>query len=118
MGKSKRHEWRERSADGEIKIYRGWCHGTVWTLQYTYKTDEEWTVLDPISREDLLKLREKVWDKYQRNRVPHKHIEQLDEMIEDAPLLADLEIAEDSEDEANEAAPEELEEDNDVTGPE
>jgi|GEM_PF-234128 len=85
MGKSTRHEWRERTPEGETKIYRAWVRGGDWHMQYTLKTEPDWHTIDPIPKEELILLREKMWDKYQRNRVPFKHIEQIDMLIEDAP---------------------------------
>ncbi len=84
MAKGKRHEWRERNADGESRIYRAWVHGGEWRMQTTLKTDPDWHDLDPIPHSDLQKLRNKLWEKYQRNRVPFKNIEQVDALLEDA----------------------------------
>ena len=87
MAKGKRHEWRERTEDRETRIYRAWYHGGKWTMQETLKSEPDWRTLDPIPLAELRKLRAKIWEKYQRNRVPYKNIEQLDALIEEAEEL-------------------------------
>lgn len=84
MAKGKRHEWRERSSEGETRFYRAWVYGANWRMQTTLKSEPEWHELDPIPRADLQKLRDRLWEKYQRNRVPFKNIEQIDALLEDA----------------------------------
>ena len=84
MAKGRRHEWRERTAGGETRFYRAWVHGGNWRMQTTLKSEPQWHELDPIPRSALQALRDKLWEKYQRNRVPFKSIEQIDTLLEEA----------------------------------
>jgi hypothetical protein len=67
-----------------MRFYRAWVYGGNWHMQTTLKSEPEWQLLDPIPRDVLQALRDKLWEKYQRNRVPFKHIEQVDALLEDA----------------------------------
>ena len=77
-----KHEWRDRSDDGELRFVRAHKHGGDWTFQARLKSEEDWTPLDPIPRPDLEKLREVIFNKYQRRRVPYHDVEQIDAMLE------------------------------------
>lgn len=77
-----KHEWREREEDG-VRTYRAKFHGGKWAMSSKLKSDEEWTYHDPMQRPELELLRDVLWRKYQRGRLPHKHIEQIDAMLED-----------------------------------
>jgi hypothetical protein len=79
----KRHEWRERQTDGEVMIFRATKHGALWTLSTRLKTEEEWKRHDPLEKKDLLVLKEMLERKYQRNRVPYKDLEKIEQMLED-----------------------------------
>jgi hypothetical protein len=78
-----RHEWRERSEDGELRYVRATVHGRTWTLQSRLKSEEEWTNHDPIPRADLETLRELIWRKYQRRRASFEDVQQLDALLEE-----------------------------------
>lgn len=70
--------------DGDVVVFRATKHGKVWRLQTRPKSEEEWTYHDPPDLERLFHLRDMLWRKYQRNRVPFEHVAQIDGMIEDA----------------------------------
>jgi hypothetical protein len=76
------HEWRDRTEDGELRFLRAHKHGREWNFQARLKSEEEWTPLDPISRPDLEKLREIIFNKYQRRRVPYEDVEQIDTLLD------------------------------------
>ncbi len=77
----KKHEWRERTEDGEVRLVTASRHAGKWQLQSRLKTETEWTKFPKISLEDLESLREIIWNKYQRRRVPHGHVLEIDRLI-------------------------------------
>ena len=81
MGK---HEWRERTEEGEVRFFVASRHAAKWSFRCKLKGEDEWTTLDPPPLEDLEYLREILWNKYQRRRVPSEQVAEIDEMIEDA----------------------------------
>ena len=80
----KKQEWREKTEDGETRLVRVTQHGRKWKLQSRLKSDTEWTQFPVIRLEDLESLREILWNKYQRSRVPHEHVLEIDAMIKAA----------------------------------
>lgn len=78
------HEWRNRTEDGELRFVRAHKHGGDWSFQARLKSEEEWSSLDPIPHPDLEKLREVIFNKYQRRRVPYEDVEQIDAMLQDS----------------------------------
>ena len=77
----KKHEWREKTEDGEVRLVTASRHAGKWQLQSRLKTETEWTKFPKISLEDLESLREIIWNKYQRSRVPHGHVLEIDRLI-------------------------------------
>ena len=77
----KKHEWRERTEDGEVRLVTASRHAGKWQLQSRLKTETEWTKFPKISLEDLESLREIIWNKYQRNRLPHEQVLEIDRLI-------------------------------------
>lgn len=82
----KKHEWRENTDDGEVRVVRASHHGGKWELMSRLKKEDEWTRHPVIALEDLESLREILWNKYQRKRLPHHHVLQVDALIEAAKL--------------------------------
>lgn len=80
----KRHEWRETTEDGQIRLVRVTRVGNLWKLQSKLKSADEWTHYPAIPLEDLETLRELVANKEQRRRVPYEHVLELDALIEAA----------------------------------
>ena len=50
------------------------------------RSEEGWTEHDEISLEDLQKMREVLFNKYQRRRLPWEDVVQIDAMIEDVKV--------------------------------
>jgi len=78
----KRHEWRERSNEGEVQIFRATKHGGKWTLQSKQKGADYWNRHDPLTRADILIIRTMLERKYQRNRVPFKDLDSINKWLE------------------------------------
>lgn len=79
-----RHEWHDRTDDDEVRYVRATLHGGRWTLSARLKCEPEWTELAPPALDDLLDLRDQLWAKYQRGRVPHEQVTGVDRLIEEA----------------------------------
>lgn len=77
----KKHEWREKTEEGEVRLVTASRHAGKWQLQSRLKTETEWTKFPNILLEDLESLREIIWNKYQRNRLPHEHVLEIDRLI-------------------------------------
>ncbi|MCH2178591.1 MAG: hypothetical protein MK106_07280 [Mariniblastus sp.] len=80
----KKHEWRERTEEGETRLVTATRHGGKWQLRSRLKSEDEWTEFSPISLEDLESLLEVISNKYQRNRVPHTHVLEIEKLISTA----------------------------------
>jgi hypothetical protein len=87
-----RHEFHDRAPDGETVYYRANHHAGRWEFFSTRKSDPDWEKLEIFPLEVMESFREVLWNKHQRRRVPLKHVEQIDHMIED--LREDVEEGE------------------------
>ena len=85
LGKQK-HEWRDTDEDGEAINYRAIHHGEAWRFIWSYKvgrTDEVvWHDVEEVSTEMWETLRDILWRKYQRRRVPFEMVEAIDKLLE------------------------------------
>ncbi len=86
---TRKHEWRENTEEGDIRFVTakregGNRQGGGWEFQVRLKSEDEWTVLEKIPLDDLEYLREILWKKYQRKRVPYEQVLELDALIERA----------------------------------
>ena len=90
------HEWHERTTDGDKRFNRACHHGSRWTFETTLEKEEEWHSVDPPDRDYLEGLRDVLFRKYQRRRVPHRLLAEVDSMLEDLPVneVADDEVHE------------------------
>lgn len=77
----KKHEWREKTEDGETRLVTATRHGGKWQLQSRLKSEDEWTKFPKIQLDDLETLLDVISKKYQRNRVPHEHVQEIETMI-------------------------------------
>jgi hypothetical protein len=80
-----RHEWHDRTPEGDKRFYRASYHSSRWTFETTLEKEEDWHLVDPPDRDYLEGLRDVLFRKYQRRRVPHKILAEIDSMIEDLP---------------------------------
>ena len=77
----KKHEWRERTDEGEVRLVTATRHAREWKLSSRLKSEEEWTHHDPPELDDLHQLREILVGKSQRRRVPLEQIAEIDKLI-------------------------------------
>jgi hypothetical protein len=76
------HEWRDENEDGEKRRVRASIHGGRWRVQTRLKSEDRFTVVDPIPMEILHTLREVLADKYRWGKAPYEHLVALDALIE------------------------------------
>ena len=77
-----RHEWRDRTEDGKVRLLRATHHAGEWNFQARLKSEDKWTYYEnspPLA--DLVSFREILANKHQRRRVHQDHLDQIDEMI-------------------------------------
>lgn len=76
-----KHEWRENTSEGDIRLVTATRQAGKWKLRARLKSEEDWTLLSVMTLEDLEYLREVLWNKYQRRRVPYEHVLEIDVLI-------------------------------------
>ena len=77
----KKHEWREKTEEGETRLVTATRHGGKWQLRSRLKSEDEWTEFAKIEFEDLETLHDVISRKYQRNRVPHEHVAEIEALM-------------------------------------
>ena len=77
----KKHEWRETTEDGETRLVTAMRHAGKWQLQSRLKSEQEGTKFPKIELDDLETLHDVISKKYQRNRVPHGHVLEIEALI-------------------------------------
>lgn len=77
------HVWKTKTEDGEKKEVRAERFGGNWRFQSKLKSEENWTYFDVPALEDLEQLRDVLWRKYQRKRLPWDDVASIDKMIKD-----------------------------------
>ncbi len=77
----KKHEWREKTEEGATRLVTATRHGDKWQLRSRMKSELEWTHFPTISMEDLEALHDVISKKYQRKRVPHEHVLEIEALI-------------------------------------
>lgn len=78
---SQAHEWRDRREDGRLRIVRAQWDSRKWSFTETYKDSPDWQSIATPALEDYEMLRDVLWRKYQRKRVPWRFVEDLDALI-------------------------------------
>ena len=77
----KKHEWREKTEEGETRLVTATRHGGKWQLRSRLKSELEWTSFPVIELEDLETLHDVLLRKLQRNRVPESHVQEIEALI-------------------------------------
>jgi len=94
-----KHEWRESTPEGDVRYVTARRHLGKWQFKTCLKSDDDWTPLDVLSAEDFKHLRNVLWKKYQRKRVPYEHVLEIDTMLEEAEEADDTPETEEGSDE-------------------
>ena len=81
MGIRNIHEWRSATPEGVRREIRAEKFGGRWRIQARIKGEETWTYYDVPLLEDLAELRDVLWRKYQRKRLPHEDVEAIERLI-------------------------------------
>ena len=76
------HVWKSVTEDGEKREARAERFGGRWKFQAKLKSESVWTYYTEAPLEDLIELRDIVWRKYQRKRLPFDDVASLDRMLE------------------------------------
>ena len=75
------HEWRETTGDG-TRHYCATRFARAWKLRMRVKGEEEWTPLDPPYDPAVLQaLRDLLWAKYQRRKLPFEVVHEIDRLL-------------------------------------
>lgn len=77
------HVWKTTTPEGEKREVRAERFGGRWKFQSKVPSDAQWTYYDHPPLEDLEELRDIVWRKYQRKRLPWDDVASLDRMLEE-----------------------------------
>lgn len=76
------HEWSERTEEGKVYYRANYYLNHGWTIMTTtQKRNPTWTDMKPPTAEALRELRDIVWKKYQRKRLPWERVAELDQML-------------------------------------
>lgn len=75
------HTWKTKTEDGIKREVRAEKFAQQWRIQAQLKGEEHWTYYDTPLLEDLIELRDVLWRKYQRKRLPFEDVAAIDEMI-------------------------------------
>lgn len=77
-----RHEWSEQTDEGKVFYRANYRNRGRWTIMTTMqKRNPTWTDLDPVPEEVWRTLRELVFNKYQRKRLPWERVTEIDAML-------------------------------------
>lgn len=81
------HEWFENTDEGKVFYRANYYLSGKWTIMTTtQKRNPTWTDLTPPPEAALRELRDLVWKKYQRKRLPWERVAELDRLLGDEPL--------------------------------
>jgi hypothetical protein len=75
------HIWTEKDEEGRKREVRATKFGGKWRLQAKRSDEWEWTYYDPPLLDDLLKLKDLIFRKYQRRRASADDVAMVDNLI-------------------------------------
>ena len=81
MTKNQVHEWHEQIDSRTKRYVRGYWDSRNWRFSILDKEVQAWVPVETPSLELWQSLRDVLWRKYQRKRLPFKYIEHLDALI-------------------------------------
>ncbi len=82
MTKNQTHEWHERVEEGGKRYMRAHWDSRQWRFQVLEPDAEGWARIEQPGAAEYLALRDVLWRKYQRKRIPFKFIERVDAILE------------------------------------
>ena len=77
------HVWKRFNEGGEKVEVRAERFAGKWKFQAKAKSEETWSYFDSPSDDDLLELRDILWRKYQRKRLPHDDVASIGRMLKE-----------------------------------
>lgn len=77
------HVWKTVTADREKREVRAERFGKQWRFQSKGSREAVWTYYDIPPIEELEELRDILWRKYQRKRLPWDDVATIDRMLEE-----------------------------------
>jgi hypothetical protein len=77
------HVWKTTTPEGEKREVRAERFGGRWKFQSKGRSEAQWTYYEIPPFEELEALRDIVWRKYQRKRLPWDDVASLDRMLEE-----------------------------------
>ncbi len=75
------HVWKVTTAEGEKREVRAERFGGKWRVQSKLRDEGQWTYHEVPPLEDLVELRDVLWRKYQRKRLPWDDVAAVEGMI-------------------------------------
>ena len=75
------HIWTEKDEEGRKREVRATKFGGTWRLQAKFADEENWTYYDKPPIADLQTLRDLLFRKYQRRRVPAEDVATIEQML-------------------------------------
>lgn len=78
------HDWREHTDDGDKRLWRATKFGGQWSIFSRLKSEEDFSEHGLDELDALNQLREVLFNKYQRGRLPWDDVVTIDALIEAA----------------------------------
>jgi hypothetical protein len=75
------HIWTEKDGDGRKREVRVTKFGGVWRFQAKLADETDWTYYDRPLLDDLLKLKDIVFRKYQRRRAAVEDLQSIEKLL-------------------------------------
>jgi hypothetical protein len=77
------HIWTDKDEDGRKREVRATKFGGAWRFQAKVHGETDWTYYDRPPLDDLLKLKDIIFRKYQRRRASAEDVASVDKLIEE-----------------------------------
>jgi hypothetical protein len=77
------HVWKTTTPEGEKREVRAERFGGRWKFQSKVPSEAQWSYYEVPPIEELEILRDIIWRKYQRKRLPWDDVASLDRMLEE-----------------------------------
>lgn len=75
------HIWTEKDAEGRKREVRVTKFGGVWRFQAKHADENEWIYYERPLLNDLLKLKDVVFRKYQRRRASSEDVDSIEKLL-------------------------------------